>query len=137
MATMAKTVGYFKASVADKPGSGFKVLAALRDQGVNLLAFHAFPTSRGKAQLDFVPADERAFQEAAARSKLKIGKRKAALLIEGDDRIGAIAEVFQKLAAASTNVVAIDAVRSGAGFGALIWVKPKDVEKAARALGAT
>lgn len=135
MQTTARKVGYFKTTVPDKPGQGFRVLAALRDQGVNLLAFHAFPASRGKSQLDFVPADERVFHDAAARIKLKIGKRKAALLVEGEDRPGAIAEVLQKLAGASTNVVAIDAVRAGAGFGALIWVKPKDFDKAAAAIG--
>lgn len=137
MAMTAKKVGYFKATLPDKPGTGFRVLAALRDQGVNLLAFHAFPASRGKSQLDFVPADERVFLDAATRTKLKVGKRKAVLLVEGDDRPGAIAEVLQKLAGASTNVVAIDAVRAGPGFGALIWVTPKDVDKAAGALGAT
>lgn len=137
MPTTARKVGYFKLTVPDKPGTGYRALAALRDSGVNLLAFHAFPTGRSTSQLDFVPVDERVFLDAATKAKLKIGKRKDVLLVEGEDRPGAIADVLQKLADIKTNVVAIDAVRSGMGYGALIWVRPKDVEKAARALGAS
>ena len=45
--------------------------------------------------------------------------------------------VLDKLAAAKINVIAIDAIGSGKGrFGAIFWVKPKAVAKAAKALGA-
>ena len=137
MPTTARRVGYFHVKVPDKAGSGSRVLAALRDYGVNLLAFHAFPLGGGKSQLDFVPSDEGVFLDAAGKAKLKVSARKAVLLVEGEDRAGAVADVLQKLASAAANVRAIDAVRSGTGFGALIWVRPKDVDKAARALGAT
>jgi hypothetical protein len=136
MATIARKVGYFDVSAPDKPGEGARILAALRDSGVNLLAFHAFPTGGGQSQLDFVPVDERSFQDAAKKTKLKISDRKTAFLIEGDDRPGAVAELFQQLAAAGTNVTAVDAVKAGPRFGALVWVKPADVDKAAKALGA-
>jgi hypothetical protein len=43
-----------------------------------------------------------------------------------------------KLADAKINVTAIDAVSAGGGrYGAILWVKPKDVVKAAQALGAS
>jgi hypothetical protein len=59
------------------------------------------------------------------------------LLLEGDDRPGAIAEAMQKLADAKLNVTAIDALCAGAGrYGAILWVAPRDVTKAARTLGA-
>jgi hypothetical protein len=137
MATTSRKVGYFFATVADKPGEGARVLGALRDSGINLLAFHAFPTGDGQAQLDFVPADEQAFQDAAKKANLEIGERKTAFLVDGDDRPGAIAELMRNLASTGTNVTAIDAVTAGSRYGALIWVKQPDVEKAARALGAT
>lgn len=136
MAATTRKVGYFHVSTADKPGEGARILAALRDGGVELLAFHAFPTSSGKAQLDFVPVDELSFQEAAKKAKLTISDRKTAFLLEGDDRPGAVAELLQKLASAGTNVTAVDAVRAGQRFGALLWVKPADQDKAAKALGA-
>ncbi|MEX2153122.1 MAG: hypothetical protein WD825_07265 [Gemmatimonadaceae bacterium] len=137
MATTAKKVGYFYVTAPDKSGEGARVLSALRDGGVNLLAFHAFPSGGGQSQLDFVPADERAFQDAAKKAKLKLSGRKTVFLVEGDDRPGAVAELLQKLATAGTNVTAFDAVRAGTRFGALIWVKEADVDKAAKALAAT
>jgi hypothetical protein len=137
MATTAKKVGYFYVTAPDKPGEGARVLGALRDNGVNLLAFHAFPTGGGQSQLDLVPADERAFQDAAKKAQLKLSERKTVFLVEGDDRPGAIAELLQKLSGAATNVTALDAVKAGSRFGALVWVKQSDVDKAAKALGAS
>jgi hypothetical protein len=136
MATTARKVGYFYVSTADKPGEGARVLGALRDSGINLLAFHAFPAGSGESQLDFVPADEKALQAAAKKANLKLSDRKTVFLIESDDRPGAVAELLQKLGAAGANVTALDAVKTGSRFGALIWVKPADVDKAAKALGA-
>jgi hypothetical protein len=136
MATTVRKVGYFYVSAADKAGEGARVLGALRDSGVNLLAFHAFPTGSGQSQLDFVPEDERALQEAAKKAKLKLSERKTVFLIEGDDRPGAIAELLQKLGAAGANVTALDGVKAGAKYGALLWVKAADVDKASKALGA-
>jgi hypothetical protein len=58
-------------------------------------------------------------------------------LLEADDRVGALADVFRKLGAAKINVTAVTAVGSGMGrFGGIFWVKPRDVTKAATAVGA-
>jgi hypothetical protein len=49
-----------------------------------------------------------------------------------------VAEIMGRLAAAKINVTAIDAVCAGAGrYGAILWVKPPDVARAAKALGAS
>lgn len=137
MATTARKVGYFYVTAPDKAGEGARILGALKDSGVNLLAFHAFPTSGGQSQLDFVPADERAFQDAAKKAKLKLSERKTVFLLEGDDKPGAVAELLQKLGSAGANITAMDGVKAGSRYGALVWVKPADTDKAAKALGAT
>lgn len=137
MATSARKVGYYYVTTPDKPGEGARVLGALRDAGVNLLAFHAFPTGGGQSQLDLMPVDEKVFQDAARKAKLKVSDRKTAFLVEGDDKQGAVAELLQKLSATGANVTAVDAVKTGPRYGALVWVKPADVDKAAKALGAT
>jgi hypothetical protein len=44
---------------------------------------------------------------------------------------------MQKLADAKLNVTAIDALVAGPGrYGAILWVAPRDVTRAARTLGA-
>jgi hypothetical protein len=137
MADTVRLVDYFYVMAPQKPGVGAALLAELRQAGVNLLAFTGFPSGRG-AQVDFVPQDAAAFRAVARKAKWKVTGPKRALLLEGDDRPGAIAEVMQKLADAKLNVTAIDALCAGAGrYGAIVWVAPRDVTKAARTLGAS
>lgn len=137
MAETVRRVQYFYIMAPDKAGEGARALQVLRDAGVNLLAFSGFPVGK-RAQLDFVPVDPEAFRAAARRAKWKVTGPKVAFLIEGDDRTGICAELLGKLAAAKVNVTATDAVVAGAGrFGAIMWVKPRDVNRAAKALGAS
>jgi prephenate dehydratase len=136
MADMIRKVSYFYTTAPDKPGEGARLLQALRDAGINLLALHAFPSAR-KSQVDFVPSDSARFVALAKSAKIKLSKPKTAFLIEADDRVGALADVFRKLGAAKINVTAVTAVGSGMGrFGGIFWVKPRDVTKAATAVGA-
>jgi hypothetical protein len=135
MADTIELVDYFYVDAPDKPGEGARVLGHLREQGVNLLVFSGFPSGR-RAQLDFVPADAAAFRATARAAKWKVTGPKKAFLLQGEDRVGAVADVMERLAAARINVTAIDAVCAGSGrYGAIVWVKPADVRKAAKALG--
>ena len=137
MAETVRKVQYFYVTVADKPGAGATALQVLRDAGVNLVAFSGFPAGR-RAQLDFVPEDPKAFRAAAKKAGWKVTGPKTGFLLAGDDRVGVAADVLGKLAAAKINVTASDWVCAGAGrFGAILWVKPGDVARAARVLGAS
>ncbi len=136
---MANTVGqveYYYTLVANQPGEGTKVLNALKTAGVNLLAYTGFPASPTRAQLDFVPLDKNAFLAAARNAGIRLVGPKVAFLLQGDDRVGAVAEVLAKLADARINVVAMNAVAAGEGrYGAILWVKPRNVRRAADLLG--
>jgi len=135
MADMIRTAHYFKVQVSDKPGEGARMLGVLGDAGINLLAFSGFPRNR-RAQLDFVVSDPTVFKQVAKQAKWKVQGPKACFVVDGDDRPGATADVLAKLAEVKINVTAVDAVAAGQGrFGALLWVKPRDVKKATKALG--
>jgi len=137
MADIIRKVAYFTIDVPNKPGEGARVLGTLADAGVNLLAFSGFPSGR-KAQLDFIPEDVAVFKKAVKVAKIKTRPQKFGFLTQGDDRKGAVADLLKILAAKNINVTAIDAVSAGGGrFAAILWVKPKDVNKAAKALGAS
>jgi hypothetical protein len=131
-----RVVDYFYVTAANKPGEGARVLNSLKQAGVNLLAFSGFPQGR-KAQLDFVPADPAAFKQAAKQAKLKVVGPKRAFLMHGDDRVGAMADLIDRLADAKINLTALDAVAVEARYGAIFWVAPKDVKKTATLLGAS
>ena len=135
MMDTVRKVAYFALDVPNKPGEGARVLSALAQTGVNLLAFSGFPSGR-KAQLDIIPEDVDMFKQAAKTVKIKTRPQKFGFLVQGDDRQGAVAELLNTLAEKKINITAIDAVSAGAGrYGAIFWVKPRDVNKAAKALG--
>jgi hypothetical protein len=134
METIRK-VDYFAMDVPQKIGEGARVLNIVRDAGLNLLAFTGFPNGR-RAQIDFIPEDSAAFLAAAKRAKLRVRAKKTVFLVQGDDQRGAVARLLGRLAGANLNVTAIDAVCTGQGrYGAIFWVKPRDVAKAAKVLG--
>jgi hypothetical protein len=136
MPDTVRVVEYFYVMAPQKPGVGAALLAELQQAGVNLLAFSGFPSGRG-AQVDFVPEDPAAFRAAARKAKWKVTGPKRVLLISGDDRPGVVAEIMRRLADAKINVTALDAVCAGSGrYGAILWVAPRDVTRASRALGA-
>lgn len=135
MADTIRLVEYFYLTAPNKAGEGARALATLRDAGVNLLAFSGFPQGR-RAQLDLIPADPAALKQAAKKAKWKLVGPRRGFLVQGDDRVGAVADLLDRLGRAKINVTAIDAVCAGVGrYGAIFWVEPKDVKKAAALLG--
>ncbi len=134
MADKIRRVDYCYVEVPDRPGEAARVLAALRDQGVSLLSMTAFPRSAGTAQIDLV-GGKGDLEKAAAKAGLRLSPRKQAFFITGADRPGAVAEILGKLADAKINVTAANAACGQTGFGMILWVKPADVEAAAKALG--
>jgi hypothetical protein len=137
MADSIRKVDYYKVLIPNGKGEGARVLSAFGDEGVNFLAFTGFPRGR-RAQLDFVPVDAAAFRRAAKRAGIKIAGKKTCFLIQGRDRAGAIAGIASALASAGINIVALDGLAAGNGrYGAILWVGPRDVARAAKALGAS
>ncbi|HKA60958.1 MAG TPA: hypothetical protein VKH83_00970 [Methylomirabilota bacterium] len=136
MADTIQRVEYFYVQVPNRAGEGARYLSALGEAGINLLAFTGFPEGRG-SQLDFVPSDPAAFRAFARRAKWKITGPKRAFLISGEDRVGVVAEMHARLAAARINVTAIDAICAGGGrYGAILWVAARDYQRAAARLDA-
>jgi hypothetical protein len=137
MADTVRGVEYYYVTVADAPGEGQRILASLKDSGVNLLAFLGFPLGGGQSQIDLVPEDPESLKEASERAGVTLSEAKRAFLIQGDDRVGAVAETTAKLAEANINLTAAAATGAGSGrYGMILWVSPADYERAADALGA-
>lgn len=135
MADLIRSSQYFKVQVADKPGEVARLLRVLQEANVYVRAFYAFPRTR-RTQVDFMPDDPARFKQVAQQAKWKIQGPKTCFLVEGEDRAGALADVTAKLGAAKINITAINALAAGQGrFGALLWVKPGAVKKAAQVLG--
>ncbi|HXH28606.1 MAG TPA: ACT domain-containing protein [Candidatus Polarisedimenticolia bacterium] len=137
MTDRIRRIDYFYVQIPDQPGEGVKLLGRLKEAGVNLLSMTAFPIEGGRAQVDLVPEKPDRLVEAAHKAGVTLSAKKQAILIQGKDRPGAAAEPLKKLADARVNVTAANAACGGEGrFGMILWVKPKDLETAVKALGA-
>lgn len=136
MPDTVRTVPYHYVRVPNRAGAGAAVLRAVRDAKVNLRAVHGFPDG-DESQLDLFPDDAAQLEAAAQQHGITLSARKTAFWIEGDDRVGAMHEVLARLGDAGVNAIASDALRVGNRYAALLWVAPNDLDRAARALGAT
>ena len=137
MAYRTQKVNYCYVTVPRRAGQGAMILSEIKDAGISLLAFSGFPVKGGKAQIDLVAKKLSGLSGIAKRNKLRISKIKKAFLVQGNDEVGAVHKVLQKLAEEKINVTAADAVAAGKGrYGMIMWVKPKDYTRASRILNA-
>lgn len=131
-----RKASYYSTKVPQRPGAGAQLLGELKKAKVNLLAFTGFPASGG-AQVDFIPKDNAKFTQAARKAGIRLSPRKTVFLATGADKVGALTSIVNRLAKAKINLVSLQAVTAGGGrYGAMFWVKAKDVGRASRVLKA-
>ena len=135
MAYKIRRVDYFYVTVKDQPGEAYSVLAHLAQLGVNLLAVTAIPVGPMMTQLQLFPEDSHRLTNAAEKAKLILSQPQQALLVQGDDELGALAKVHARLADAKVNVYATNGVADGKGhYGYLIYLRPEEFDRAAKLL---
>ena len=136
MAIDVRRVQYFHVTVKDEPGAAYKILTELAGAEVNLLAFNAIPTGPEHTQLTLFPENPAKLVPVADRLGLVMFGPHTAFLVRGDDRLGALAELHQKLFDGSINVYASTGVSDGSGhYGYILYVRGQDYDAAGRALG--
>jgi hypothetical protein len=136
MAFRVRRVAYFYVTLNDQAGEGYRLLSEFAKLGVNLLALTGVPIGPERTQLSVFPEDDGKFSAAASQAGLAIDGPHPALLVQGDDEPGALAEVHERLRDAEVNVYASHGVTDGRGaFGYVLYVRPDEYQRAVRALG--
>ena len=136
MAITIRRADYFHTTIDDEPGQAYQMLTQLAGQGVNLLAFTGMPTGPMRTQMTLFPEDASRMRDAARKAGWMLDGPHAALLVQGDDELGALARIHVKLYEARVNVYASTGVADGRGaFGYVLYVRPEEYERAARAMG--
>lgn len=136
MAARIRSVAYFYLTVKDQPGEAYRLLERLAELGMNLLAFTAIPVGPNTTQLTLFPEDEEDFTDMAKHIGLKIDGPQHAILVQGHDKIGALAEVHKTIYEAGVNVYASSGVSAGSqGYGYILYIRPEALSKATQALG--
>jgi hypothetical protein len=132
VAFSVRRVDYFYTTVGE---GAYRLLGDLAGLGVNLLALHTVPIGPDRTQLTLFPEDSRHFVAAAEQAQMKLDGPHAALLVQGDDQMGALAGVHARLREADVSVFASMCVTDGrGGYGYVIYVRPEHAARAARAL---
>lgn len=136
MAHTIRRVDYFYATVKDQPGEAYKLLSQLAELGVNLLAITAIPVGPVRTQLTLFPSDTNKMEAVAKKAKLELDGPHPALLVQGDDELGALATVHERLFEADVNVAASTGVTTECGsYGYVLYLRPEEYERAAETLG--
>lgn len=134
MAYTIRPVDYYYANVRDELGAAYRVLAALSGRGVSLLAFTAVPSGPSLAQFALFPADPAKLVAESRVAGLELDGPHHALLIQGDDELGALASVHERLVDAGVDIYASTGVTDGRGaFGYVVYVREDQFDKARKA----
>jgi hypothetical protein len=135
MPNTIRRVDYFYAAVDDRPGEAHKLLSQLAALGVNLVAFTGVPVGPMRTQFTLFPEDTHKMTAAAKQANLRLDGPHPALLVQGDDEMGALVSVHERLHQAGVNVFASSGVASGRGsYGYVLYVRPEQYERAAATL---
>jgi hypothetical protein len=136
MAYGIRPVEYYYANVRDELGAAYRVLSQLRERGVDLLAFTAVPAGPSVAQFALFPADPGRLVAEARAAQLPLDGPHHALLVQGDDELGALASVHERLFEAGVDVYASSGVTDDRGaFGYVVYVREEQLSRAVDALG--
>jgi hypothetical protein len=128
-----KRTQYFSVAVEDKPGELARFARKMKAANVNLYGVWGFGIGQGKAQIFAVPQDEGKFKQAAEAGGLSI-KEGTCFRLEGQDKVGALLDTLDRVAAEGVNLHAVDALALEGRFAAYIWAQEKDVEKLGKVL---
>jgi predicted amino acid-binding ACT domain protein len=135
MAFTVRRIDYFYTTVEDSPGVGYEVLSRLADLNVNLVAITAVPFGPARTQLTVFPDDTAKMKHVAEQANIPLDGPHPALVVQGDDEVGVLAGIHEKLLDANVHVFASTGVADGrGGYGYIIYVRPEEYERAAGAL---
>lgn len=132
MSVTIRSAPYFYARVEGDPDAAYDWLEDLSNEEVDLLAFSAVPYGPNHVELTIFPRKPAALQASGLAHGTDLAGPYHALMVQGDDRLGALAGVHQSLRDAGVRVYASTGVTDGGGrFGYLVYVREQDFEAAA------
>ena len=135
MTFSVRTVEYFYTRIEEEPSRAYDFLARLASEEINLLAFSAVPFGPNHIELTIFPDRSDEFQHVAEKLGWTLIGPQHACLVQGDDHLGALAEIHRRLLDSGVSIYASTGVTDGEGhYGYVIYVKEEDHQAAARAL---
>jgi hypothetical protein len=128
-------VEYYNITVEGQITHASQLLTAIADAGVDFHAFKAIPVKPNRTQFTLFAKNSSKMTTGAKKSGLSLDGPYFALLIKGDEKAGALADIYKKLSQAGIQVdEACGIADINAGYGVILYLKQKDCGKAMTAL---
>ncbi len=133
MAAKIKRIKTLDVTLAPEAGALSRIFSAFREADVNVIACWGYEMGPKEALAHFHVTDATAAQAVLKKMSHKVAMTDAAW-VEGDDKVGAYAEVLAKLAKAEVNITATDAFSIGNRFASVLFCEAEDYTKLCKAL---
>jgi len=137
MSLNVRSVEYFYVRIEEDQDKAYALLEQLASEEVSLLAFSAVPFGPNHMELTIFPDRSDKFIQLARKQGWEAAGPQHAFLVQGDDHLGALADIQRMLVQADVKIYASSGVTDGAGrYGYVIYFKEDDYKRATQALGA-
>ncbi len=124
-------VEYYNITVEDQITNASKLLSTIAGAGVDFHAFKAIPVKPNRTQFTLFAKDSSKMTDGAKKSGLELDGPYFAILIKGDEKAGALADIYEKLSQAGIQVdEACGIADINAGYGVILYLKQEDCGKA-------
>jgi len=124
-------VVYFKINVEDKPGALLAVAKDLKSKNIGIVGLQA-----RHSEVYLIAKNPEKLRAGLKASGVTF-EEGTSFFVKGADRTGVLVKSLEALAQAGLNLLATDATAVGGNYGSFFRVAPNDVDKTAKALGAT
>ena len=124
-------VEYYNITVQGQITEASNLISRIAGAGVDLHAFKATPLEPDRTQFTFFAKDSSKMTEGAKKSGLELDGPYSAILIKGDEKAGALADIYERLSKAGIQVDEASGIADiNAGYGVLLYLKREDCDKA-------
>ena len=128
-------IEYYNITVNGQITDAAKLLATIAGTGVDFHAFKAIPLEPNRTRFTLFAKDSSKMIEGANKSGLKLDGPYSALLIKGDEKPGALADIYEKLSRAGIQVNEASGIAHiNAGYGVILYLNQEDCSRAIAAL---
>ena len=136
MAVEVKRVEYYNVTVHGHVAEASELLTTIADAGVDFLAYKAIPLEPKRTQFTLFPVDGSTMTAGAIRAGINLDGPYSAVMITGDEKPGALAEIYRRLLQAGIQVEESSGIAHiNGGYGVVLHLKQEDCDGAMAALG--
>ncbi len=131
----AKQIIYYSIETDYKIGEASKLLSILANNKIDFLAYKATTTESKKTLFTLFSENAQKISEVANANGFKADGPHSSVLVTGNEEIGALASIYEKLAQANIDVSESSGIAHINGaYGVILYLKPMDCNKAITAL---